>query len=300
MKRFSVRVFCIFLFCALLSIACSNLLSSAPARTLTVLAAFGSTEPSAQAAFDAIASAYTTSKHDILWAYTSDKVRKKLASQGTTVLSTYQALDKAAKMGVRDICVQSLHIAPAEEFHHLERAVLKYTLQNPDHFSSVRLGAPLLDSFQDLQEVVAAVIGALPAQRQPNDAVLLMAHGNDSGAGDLVLLAAQRAFQEKDSRIWLAAVEGALSFDAILPRLKEMGIRRVWLQPFMMVAGDHARNDLVGADEDSWASRLRAEGMEVLPHLKGLGELPAVQAVLLRHTKNSVDDLRKSKKMDLR
>ena len=127
-----------------------------------------------------------------------------------------------------------------------------------------------------------------------------MGHGNDRGPGDLTLAAAAAAFHKADPHVWLATVEGANSFDNVLPELKASGAKRVWLQPFMIVAGDHANNDLAGPEEDSWASRIKAAGMTPMPNLKGLGQLKGIQDIFLSHTQNAVVDLANTKKADKR
>lgn len=296
MQRFLSFSLCALLCCVLLA---SSAFATAPQdKKATLLVAFGTSKASAMPALNAIDAAYTKQGETVLWAYTSDIIRRKLAKEGKTVLSVNAALNKAAEMGITELRVQSLHVAPAEEYNQLERMIVKNLTQHPGRFTKVLLGYPLLVSAQDLQEVVDAVLAALPKARKADEAVVLMGHGNDRGPGDLILAATHTAFHAKDSRVWLATVEGALSFDHVLPQLKAAGVKKVWLQPFMIVAGDHANNDLAGPEEDSWASRIKAAGMEPVPHLKGLGELEGIQKVFLRHTSTTVDDMANSKKSD--
>lgn len=296
MHRFSRFSLCALLCCLLL--ASSAFAAGEKEKKATLLVAFGTSMASALPALNAIEAAYTQQGDTVLWAYTSDIIRRKLAKEGKTVLSVNAALNKAAVMGITELRVQSLHVAPAEEYNQLERMIVKNLTQHPGRFKKVLLGYPLLVSAQDLQEVVDAVLTALPKERKADEAVVLMGHGNDRGPGDLILAATHTAFHAKDSRVWLATVEGALSFDHVLPQLKAAGVKKVWLQPFMIVAGDHANNDLAGTEADSWASRIKAAGMVPVPHLKGLGELAGIHKVFLRHTSTSVDDMANSKKTD--
>lgn len=288
MKKYSVLV----LLCCLL------MAGTALAKTGTLLVAFGTTMESARPAIDAIYKAYMQQSEPVLMAYTSDIIRKKLAQKGTPVLSVNAAMNECAARGITELNIQSLHIAPAEEYNQLERMIVKNIAQNPNRFTSVKLGYPLLVSEKDLNDVLDAVIAALPKARQPGDAVVLMGHGNDRGPGDLIMAAAATAFHKRDPHIWLATVEGSNNFDRVLPQIKASGAQRVWLQPFMIVAGDHANNDLAGPEQDSWASRLKAEGLEPIPHLKGLGEIQGIQAIFLRHTANAVIDLVNTKKAE--
>ena len=99
----------------------------------------------------------------------------------------------------------------------------------------------------------------------------------------MTLAAAAAAFHKADPHVWLATVEGANSFDNVLPELKASGAKRVWLQPFMIVAGDHANNDMAGDEEDSWKSVFEKEGFEVECVLKGLGQYPGIQRMFVAH-----------------
>lgn len=287
------KLFALVLLCALLTAG------TAFAKTGVLLVAFGTTMDSARPAIDAIEGTYKSSTKDpVLLAFTSDIIRDKLAKEGKPVLSVNAAMNKLAETGVTDLRIQSLHISPAEEYSQLERMVVKNIAKNPGRFKTVKVGYPLLVSEKDLDGVTDVVLSSLPKDRQPDDAVVLMGHGNDRGPGDLIMAAAAAAFHKKDPHVWLATVEGANSFDRVLPQIKASGAKRVFLQPFMIVAGDHANNDLAGPDDDSWASRIKAEGMTPVPNLKGLGELKGIRDIFLSHTKHAVVDLANTKKSD--
>lgn len=287
-KRFAALLLCL-------------LLTAVPAfaKNGTLLVAFGTSMESARPAIDGIEQSYKQREDGpVLLAFTSDIIRNKLTKEGKPVLSVNAAMNEMAKQGVTDLRIQSLHIAPAEEYSQLERMVVKNIAKNPGTFKTVKVGYPLLVSEKDLDAVVKVVLASLPADRKPGDAVVLMGHGNDRGPGDLIMAAAATAFHKADPHVWLATVEGANSFDNVLPKLKASGTRRVFLQPFMIVAGDHANNDLAGPEEDSWASRIKAAGMHPVPNLKGLGQLQGIRDIFLSHTDNAVIDLANTKKAD--
>lgn len=262
-----------------------------PAGSGVLLAVFGTSEPEALPAYRAIADSYEQLGVPVVWAYTSDIIRAKLAKAGKRPATPAEALDELAARGVRDVRVQSLHMAAGEEFSQMELGVYAAVLRQPGRFRSVRMGRPLLESEQDMNEVVAAVLGDLAAKRRPGDGLVLMGHGHADGRADLPMFALRDAFQRADPLVFLATVEGSLDFERTLAALKARGVKRVWLAPFMVVAGDHARNDLSGPEEDSWASRLRDAGMAVSVHLKGLGETAGVRDVFVRHTLEARQDL---------
>lgn len=257
-----------------------------------LLVAFGTSVPSGLPAYTALEADMRKAAPGapLEWAYTSAVIRKKLAKQGRPVADMPAALEKLWQDGVRSVRVQSLHVAAGEEFAELERLLMLDIARHPDRFEHVFLGRPLLESAADLDAVTTALLGALP-DRKDGDAVLFMAHGQSHGRADLVWTAAQADLSRKDARAHLATVEGAQTLQHAMDAMRAQKTSRVWLQPFMVVAGDHANNDLVGAEDDSWASQLRKAGFEPLPHLQGMGEVPGVRAVFVRHALETTDDL---------
>ena len=264
-----------------------------------LLVAFGTSMDEAKPALDAVGQAFEKAHPGtpVVWAYTSDIIRRKLAGEGRPVFSVREALDHCSQEGIVSLRVQSLHVTVGEEYSWLERVIVRYLTDNPGKFKDVWLGHPLLESTRDLDEVVDAALNSLPKDRKATDAVVFMAHGNDRGPGDIVLAHLACALQERDKLVFLAAVEGANDFAGVLEKVKASGAGKVYLQPFMMVAGDHAWNDLAGSEDDSWASILKANGLEVEASLIGLGQIPGVQAVLVRHAGESTDELVHPKKI---
>lgn len=225
------------------------------------------------------------------WSYTSSIIRRKLAGRGTPVPSVEENLDRMAREGIRTLRVQSLHIAPGEEFSRMERQIVSFLALHPDSFDHVFIGRPLLESERDRDEAVTAFLRHFPAERKKDEAILLMGHGQQEGRCDMVLSDFARELNDRDNLAFFATVEGTRGVAPILEQLKKSGAKTVWLAPFMLVAGDHAKNDLGGDEGDSWASMLRKEGFTVKTHLKGLGENPGIRAVFSRHARTTADDL---------
>ncbi len=264
-----------------------------PPREGILLVAFGTSVPEAEASFTAMDAAFRAAwpHSPVVWAYTSQIIRKKLAREGRPVGGIAAGLARLAKDGVQVVRVQSLHIMAGEEFAALARAVLIDIQKHPGRFRAVYLGRPLLESRADAQAVAGSVLRALDGRRSPGDALVLMGHGQEHGRADLVLEGTRAAFQSADPLAFIATVEGARGFEELLAELRARKVRRVWLQPLMLVAGDHARNDLAGEEEDSWASRLRAAGFTVETNLTGLGQVPGIAARFVEHARASRDDL---------
>lgn len=258
-----------------------------------LLVAFGTSYGKARVSYDKTEETFqpSFSKDRIHWSYTSDIIRKKLAKQGKPVPSIRESLDNLSRKGVRKIRIQSLHMAAGEEFSEMERTVQSYIDAHPQAFDSVLLGRPLLESHADLDGVVQTLAEELPQERRTDEAVLYMAHGQQHGRADLVLAAVRDELNRRDPLTFMATVEGTYSLDRALQELKNKGVKTVWLAPFMIVAGDHANNDLVGSEEDSWASILKKAGFNVKAHLKGLGEMDGIRRIFLRHALETADDM---------
>ncbi|MCR5561936.1 MAG: sirohydrochlorin cobaltochelatase [Desulfovibrio sp.] len=263
-----------------------------------LLVAFGTSVPEAMPAMEAVDRDFRKAFPDakILWAYTSQIIRKKLADQGKKTGGISEGLARLAKDGVKVVRVQSLHVMPGEEFSALERAVLLDIKAHPGRFDAVYLGRPLLESRADAEAVASAVLKDAGGVRGKRDAVVLMAHGQEHGRAGLVFEGVRRVFTEKDGRVFMATVEGERGIGDLLAELKARKVQNVRLQPLMLVAGDHARNDLGGDEDDSWASQCRKNGMRTTVSLKGLGEVPGVNDVWIRHARESRDDLTKEPK----
>lgn len=260
-----------------------------------LLVAFGTSVPEALSSFKAVDASFKAAfpGTPVVWSYTSQIIRKKLAEQGKPVGGISDGLAALAEAGVKVARVQSLHVMPGEEFTELERAVLLDIQKHPGRFEAVYLGRPLLESHKDALSVAKAVLADMGGKRRKDEAVVLMGHGQAHGRADLIFEGTRATFRESDPLVFMATVEGARGIDDLPAELKAHKVRKVWLQPLMVVAGDHARNDLAGDGEDSWASKLRAAGFKVETNLRGLGEVPGVRDIFVDHARQNVDDLTK-------
>lgn len=258
-----------------------------------LLVAFGTSVPEARSAFTAIEKLYKQEFPDtpIVWAFTSQCIRKKLARDGVHIGGIGAGLAKLALAGAQVVRVQSLHMMAGKEFAGLARSVLLNIQKHPGRFKAVYLCRPLLESEKDAEEAADAVMAYLDGKRQQDEAIVLMGHGQEHGLADLTFAGATNIFKSRDPHIFMATVEGSRNFEQLAAELKKTGVKKVLLAPLMLVAGDHARNDLAGTDSASWASRLGKAGIEARSCLLGLGEVPGIAAIFARHTRQNEDDL---------
>lgn len=159
-------------------------------------------------------------------------------------------------------------------------------------FAHMVIGDPLLSSSEDLTCVAHAVAKRFPLREK--EALVLMGHGAEPYT-DTVYAALDYRFREMGfSNVYMGTVEGCPTVDSLLRRLEKAKPEKVILAPLMIVAGDHARNDLAGDGEDSWKTRFTQEGHQVECVLEGLGEYDEVRRVLLDHIDASARKLGES------
>lgn len=238
-----------------------------------LLVTFGTSIPSARQAFDNIDQQVKKAFPgvEVRWAYTSHIIRKKLAGEGKFLDSPEVALAKLMDEGYARVAVQSLHMIPGQEFHEIYGNAKMFE-RLAGGFDKVIVANPLLSSDEAMENVVKILPAAMvPGERKPDDAVVLMGHGTHHSS-DAIYSAMMYKFQNADPNIYVGTVEGHPTFDEVKALLLKKGIRKAYLLPFMSVAGDHARNDLAGDEEDSWKSMLTQAGIECVPVLKGMAE----------------------------
>ncbi len=225
-----------------------------------------------------------------------------LARDGVKIDNVEQALERAAQNGVRQLVVQPTHLMHGAEYDELSQKVDSVR----DRFESVEIAEPLLgqvgaDAAQvnaDKEKVASAVTqtavekagyDSLEAAGSDGTAFVLMGHGTSHTAK--VTYSQMQTQMEKlgYGNVFIGTVEGEpedTSCEAVIEKVKAAGYKKVVLRPLMVVAGDHANNDMAGEDEDSWVSMFRADGAfeKVDTQVEGLGAIDAVQQLYVEHT----------------
>ena len=216
-------------------------------------------------------------------AFTSGMILRKLEKEGTHIDDVPQALERLAAEGYADVAVQPTHILNGDEYDKLLAQAAPFA----GRFARLAFGKPLLTGLADYRALAEALLAESPAPSE-DAAVLWMGHGTGHYANAAYAQLEYLLHDLGRRDMVVGTVEGYPGFDEALRRLKERpGLRRVELRPLMVVAGDHAKNDLAGEEPDSWKSRLAAEGYAVTCALRGLGEYPAVRAIFVRHAEEA-------------
>lgn len=217
-------------------------------------------------------------------AFTSDMIRRKLEKRdGLSIPNTDGALRALAEEGFTDVLIQPTHILNGDEYDKLMGQAAPWR----ERFARLAAGAPLLTALEDFQEtarVLDAELGTARAER----AVVFMGHGTGHYSNGAYTQLEYVLHDMGRGDILIGTVEGYPGFEEVLRRLEERpAIKQVLLLPLMLVAGDHAKNDLAGEEGDSWQSMLTARGYQVESRLRGLGELPGIRRIFLEHARQA-------------
>lgn len=215
-------------------------------------------------------------------AFTSGVVMRRIKqNEGLTIPTVAEALEELKAAGFNKVYIQPLHIILGGEYEKILAQVATFQAE----FELLKVGKPLLYHQKDYEQIKAILL-EIYGQLAPEEATVLMGHGSQHYA-----FTAYAALDHMltGTGVHLACVESYPEIDLIEAKLKALNIRRVHLAPFMLVAGDHALNDLLSDDEESWHSYFKAKGYQVVCHAKGLGEYPAIQALYLEHLEDLMD-----------
>ena len=227
------------------------------------------------------------------------------ARDGEKIDNMEQALERAVANGVKQLVVQPTHLMHGAEYDEMCAAIDKVR----DKFESVEIAEPMLGEVgsdaavinADKEAVAKAVVAAAlsesgyestAAAKEAGVAYVLMGHGTAHVAKVTYSQMAAQMDKLGYENVFIGTVEGEpedTSCEAVIAAVKEAGYTTVVLRPLMVVAGDHANNDMAGADEDSWKTMFEAAGFTVNCQISGLGRIADVQALYVAHTKAAID-----------
>ena len=201
---------------------------------------------------------------------------------GERIDDVKEALDRAKANGVKNLLVQPTHLMNGYEYGDL----VKLLEQREGDFESVKIGAPLLTTGDDFTVVAQAMVKATAeAVTDEKTAVCYMGHGTSADSNSIYARMQQVMTDSGHSNYFIGTVEAAPTAEDLVKLVKEGGYEKVVLRPMMIVAGDHANNDMAGDEEDSWKSIFEAAGLTVVTDVRGLGELAEIQQLLADHAK---------------
>ena len=222
--------------------------------------------------------------------FTSQIIIDHVAKRDGEIIDNMQeALDRAVDNGVKTLVVQPTHLMNGLEYEEMSKAIAQYS----DAFEQISIGQPLLTSDEDFQAVAKAITEATADYDDGETAIVFMGHGTEAESNGVYAKMQQVLTDGGYAHYYVGTVEATPSLDDVLEAVKQGSYKRVVLRPLMVVAGDHANNDMAGDEDDSWKTTFEKEGYEVVCEVEGLGALEAVQQLYVEHAQAAVDALAK-------
>ena len=231
----------------------------------------------------------------VVTAYTSHIIIDRVkANEGITFPTPEEALDQLKAEGYTRVALATLDVIPGMEYDY-DLGVFNGYKQN---FKKMTLGTPLMywqgqeGQDDDVTETLEALATQFPKTKK-GEGIVIMAHGTPNTSNAYYSVIQAKLHEMGYTNVFIETVEGWPSLETIIPKLKAQKIKKVTIMPFMMVAGDHANNDMAGNEEDSHKSILESEGIEVVPYIHGIGENQAVRDVFVKRANDAWDALEK-------
>lgn len=230
---------------------------------------------------------------DFFRAWTSRMIIKKLKNRDDEhILFPDEAFEEILEKGYREVYVQSLHLICGEEYHKLLYVIEKYR----DKFDKVEIGRPLLTNLEDYNEMADFIERVSiddckkDIQNQIKTATVWMGHGTEHMSHS-AYAALDYRLRLKEVPAYIGTVEGYPELEEVIALLKKDKIEKVHLRPLLLVAGDHATNDMANSnEEDSWYSILKSNGFDVDVHLQGMGEFEFIQDKFVSNMCDEIDE----------
>lgn len=213
-----------------------------------------------------------------------DHVEKR---DGIHIDNMDEALERAINNGVKTLVVQPTHLMNGLEYDELTGQLAEYA----DSFEQVAVGEPLLTSDDDFNRVMKAIVEATAEYDDGETAICFMGHGTEAASNEVYGKMQDLLKANGYDNYYVGTVEAEPSLEDVLTAVQAGSYKKVVLEPLMIVAGDHANNDMAGDEEGSWKTEFENAGYEVTCILRGLGELPEIQQILVEHAQKAIDSL---------
>lgn len=213
-----------------------------------------------------------------------DHVEKR---DGIHIDNMDEALERAINNGVKTLVVQPTHLMNGLEYDELTGQLAEYA----DSFEQVAVGEPLLTSDDDFNRVMKAIVEATAEYDDGETAICFMGHGTEAASNEVYGKMQDLLKANGYDNYYVGTVEAEPSLEDVLTAVQAGSHKKVVLEPLMIVAGDHANNDMAGDEEGSWKTEFENAGYEVTCILRGLGELPEIQQILVEHAQKAIDSL---------
>lgn len=226
--------------------------------------------------------------YEVRRAFTSQVIINVLHKRdGIEVDNVTQAMSRLVSDGFSTVICQPTHVMNGIEYHDMVEAVNNFK----DKINFIEYGAPLLSSVDDYQSIVNIVNNEVCksiTSINGNDALVLMGHGTNHFANSTYSALDYKFKDNGNKNIFIGTVESYPDLGTVIKKVKELGAKKVYLTPLMIVAGDHACNDMASDEDSSWKTKFNNEGFEVETIIKGLGEYRGIQNMFVEHVGEAI------------
>ena len=206
---------------------------------------------------------------------------------GVKIDDVDEAMNRAVDNNVKNLVIQPTHLMNGLEYQDLEEQVAQYA----DAFDKIAIGKPLLTSEDDFKRVEQALVDWTSEYDDGETAICFMGHGTEAESNEVYQKMQDLLTADGHDNYFVGTVESSPSLEDVLAKVKAGSYKRVVLEPLMVVAGDHANNDMAGEEEDSWKTTFEDAGYEVTCLLRGLGENEAIRQIYVEHAQAAMDSL---------
>ena len=225
--------------------------------------------------------------YDVRRAFTSQTIIDKLKERDNIEIDNVDtAMQKLVDDNVKELIVQPTHVMNGFEYEEMLNAVKPYE----DKFTKLSIGQPLLTSDEDYNKVVEALAAETPQLSDNGTAVIFVGHGTEHYANATYAALDYRFKALGYKNAFIGTVEGYPDLEKVKAGVNALGVNKAVLAPLMIVAGDHATNDICGEEEGSWATEFKKEGYSVECLKKGLGEYEGIRELFAEHVQQAADE----------
>lgn len=261
--------------------AAADTQETAEAKPVLLVVSFGTSYDNLDASIGSVeatlAEAYP--EYEVRRAFTSQIVIDIHEERGLDIDNVTEAMERLVADGVKDVVIQSTHVMNGYEYDDMVNEASAYA----DKFNSMKIGKAILTEDEDFAKLIDAITGETASYDDGETAIVFMGHGTEHEQNAVYSTLQQKLVEGGYTSYFIGTVEAEPSLEQVLEMVNESGAKKVVLLPLMIVAGDHANNDMAGDEEDSWKNVFTEAGYEVECVLRGLGEYPAVRQIIVEH-----------------
>ena len=224
--------------------------------------------------------------YEVRRAFTSQTIIDKLGERdGLEIDNVTEAMERLVDDGFGTVICQPTHVMNGLEYDDMVAEVSAFA----GNFETLKFGTPLLNSAEDYQLVAQALVKNVPTS-EDDEAVVLMGHGTEHFANAAYAALDYTLKDQGNSQYIVGTVESYPGLEQVQKQVEALGAKKVILAPLMIVAGDHATNDMASDEEGSWKMEFKKAGYEVDIVLKGLGEYPEIRKIYVSHVRQAIDE----------